>query len=268
MIISSDNVNIKFLKNLKNKHFRKKNGYFIIEGIKLIEEALIQGISFHSVFYSPSIELSSHGHSLLSELLKISPSFLISNSLMNSLSDTTTPQGIMAVLKADNILEYYDNNTDFSDGIWLLAYEIQDPGNLGTIIRTADAAGVRGVFLSPGTVDVFNSKVLRATMGSIFHLKLFHLQDVLSFIYESEKKSVTFYSTHVSHGVIYSQIKYVFPSILIIGNEGHGLSDDIISSSHNIVNIPIYGHSESLNVSVAAGVILYEMARQKYDIVL
>jgi len=267
MITSADNTNIKFLKSLRNKNVREKNGYFVIEGFKLIKEAFLSGVNIQSVFYSPSLDLSPDGQSFLQKLLKIcSSSYFISNSLMNSLSDTTTPQGIMAVLKSDNLVTIYDNNMDFDHGIWLLVYEIQDPGNLGTIIRTADAAGVSGIFLSPGTVDIFNSKVIRSTMGSIFHIKLFHLKNILSFISDARKKNVNFFSTNVSQGKSYFQVKYTFPCVLVVGNEGHGISEDIISLSDSILNIPIYGNSESLNVGVATGIILYEMARHKYDI--
>jgi TrmH family RNA methyltransferase len=103
-------------------------------------------------------------------------------------------------------------------------------------------------------------------MGSIFHIKLFHLKNILSFISDARKKNVNFFSTNVSQGKSYFQVKYTFPCVLVVGNEGHGISEDIISLSDSILNIPIYGNSESLNVGVATGIILYEMARHKYDI--
>jgi TrmH family RNA methyltransferase len=261
MITSQENPGIKFLKSLLTPQGRRKNNSFIIEGFKLFREALTAGSNIEVFFYSPGAIESQEGL-FLKEIIRKNTvnSCLISDVLMKSLCDTVSPQGILAVIKKEID---YNEEIDFSDHIWLLAYEIQDPGNLGTIIRTADAAGVKGIFLSQGTVDVTNPKVIRATMGSFFHIKLFKIKNMESFILNSKKKGVTFITTSVSSGKEYFNIKYPSPSVLIVGNEGHGLPDDIIQGSDLTVTIPVYGKAESLNVGIASGIILYEIARQK-----
>ncbi|OQA18271.1 MAG: putative TrmH family tRNA/rRNA methyltransferase [bacterium ADurb.Bin363] len=246
---------------------RRKKGYFIVEGFKLFREALLSGVAIESLFYSPgSFYASVSDRKLLENTLKDSniQTYLISESIMASLCDTVTPQGILSVLSGE--VPYYSKEIDFFNEIWLLAFEVQDPGNLGTIIRTADAAGVAGIFLSPGSADVTNPKVLRATMGSFFHMKLFKLKDTESFILTSKKKGVIFISTSISCGSDYFQMQYSYPLVLIIGNESHGLTDKIISLSDFTVTIPIYGRAESLNVGVASGIILYEIVRQKRNV--
>ncbi|MEQ8168888.1 MAG: RNA methyltransferase [Candidatus Eremiobacterota bacterium] len=262
MITSHDNPRIKFLKSLLTTQGRKKNKSFIIEGFKLFQEALNSGSQIECFFYSPAALEGREGLFLTDIIEKKNiNSCLISDSIMNSLCDTVSPRGLVAVIKKEI---NYTEEIDFSDHIWLMAYEIQDPGNLGTIIRTADAAGVKGIFLSTGTVDVTNPKVIRATMGSFFHTGLFKIKDIESFMLQSRKKGVTFITTSVSSGKEYFNIKYRTPVVLIAGNEGHGLPDDIIHQSDITVTIPVYGKAESLNVGIATGIILYEIARQKH----
>ncbi len=261
MITGHDNPKIKLLKSLLTTQGRKKNSSFIIEGFKLFHEALNSGSHIECFFYSPSA-LESREGLFLKDIIeeKTINSCLISNSIMNSLCDTVSPQGLIAIIKKEIA---YTEEIDFSNHIWLIAYEIQDPGNLGTIIRTADAAGVKGILLSAGTVDVTNPKVIRATMGSFFHIDLFKIKNIGAFISNSRKKGVTFITTSVTSGRNYFNIKYRTPAVLIVGNEGHGLPEDIIRQSDITVTIPVYGKAESLNVGIASAIILYEMARQK-----
>ncbi|MEQ8187060.1 MAG: RNA methyltransferase [Candidatus Eremiobacterota bacterium] len=262
MITRHDNPRIKHLKSLLTTKGRKKNKSFIIEGFKLFQEALNSGSHIECFFYSPATLEGREGLFLKNIIEKNTiNSCPVSDPIMNSLCDTVSPQGLVAVIKKEID---YAGEIDFSDHIWLLAYEIQDPGNLGTIIRTADAAGVKGIFLSSGTVDVTNPKVIRATMGSFFHIKLFKINDIESFMINARKKGVTFVTTSVSSGKEYFNIEYHPPLVLIAGNEGHGLPDNIIQRSDINITIPVYGKAESLNVGIASGIILYEIARQKH----
>ena len=262
MITSKDNSKIKFARSLKQGKNRRKYGKFIIEGFKIVEEAIKSRVKIDSLFYCPkALESSPENINLLEGLKKnrITETYFISDSLMNSISDTVTSQGIIAII--DDIVPLFEDREDnFTGSIWLLACEIQDPGNLGTIIRTADAAGASGILLSPGTADPTSPKVIRATMGSIFHIKLLRLKDVKSFILSTGKKGVTFASAHIAKGKFYNKVDYKFPLVLIAGNESRGLPSDITALSDIIINIPIYGSAESLNVAVASGIILYEIA--------
>jgi len=262
MITSKENQKIKFAKSLKKGRNRKKYKCFLAEGFKLIQEAIKAGMEIECLFYSPgAYEGRKENILFLKKLLqnKIMESHFISDSLMNSLCDTVTGQGIMAVLKGE-IPEIED--MDFSDNIWVLVFEVQDPGNLGTIIRTAEAAGAAGLFISPGTADPTGPKVIRSAMGAYFHIKLFTLKNTEKFIINSRNKGVKFIATHVSTGEDFSETNYNLPLVLLLGNEGQGLPENIISLSDHLINIPIYGSGESLNVGVAAGIILYEIRKK------
>lgn len=263
MITSKENSKFKFIKSLQTGHNRKKSNSFIIEGFKLIREALDVDISLESIFYSPlAFQAPREEQKFLNDILsKDITSYYISDNLMKELSETVTPRGLLAVVKKN----FSDPvNVDFGKDFWVFSCDIQDPGNLGTIIRTADASGAKGIFLSPDTVDVTSPKVIRSTMGSFFHLKLYKLKDMEEFIINSKKEGVTFISTDVREGRNYIEINYNFPLVLIAGNEGQGIGPEILSLSDFCVNIPIYGKAESLNVGVAAGIILYEIGRQKF----
>ena len=179
--------------------------------------------------------------------------------LFEKISDTVASQGIVGVVKLpDNSHSEIKEN-----GLYIALDRLQDPGNLGTIIRTADAAGVDGILVSKGTVDPFNAKVLRSTMGSIFKVNLIFEDDLKERLVSEQKNGAKVLVTNLENAANYNEINYMGTLIIVIGNEGSGVSSDIINMATQNVKIPIWGEAESLNASVAAGILMYEAAKTR-----
>ena len=141
---------------------------------------------------------------------------------------------------------------------------IQDPGNLGTIIRTADAFGVDGILISEGSVDGYNPKVVRATMGSIFRVNILHIKKSLNILEELKNRGIKIYSTSLQGKNYIQEINFKIPSLLIIGNESKGVSDELLNMAHSLIKIPMVGKAESLNAAVASSIIMYEAMKQRF----
>lgn len=241
MITSLQNHQVKAWKKLHQRKYRQQTRMFIIEGNHLVEEAITSDWQIEHIIVREDIEPSSsftNNHVIW-----------VSRDVFNHLSQTKTPQGIMAVVRMKEFSVIQGNQ--------LLAIDaIQDPGNLGTIIRTADAAGYDGIILGKGTVDVFNDKVIRATQGSLFHIPFIQgrLQDYLK---KLKREKFTIIASALRHAKHYQEIKNVNKFALLLGNEGSGVKKELIQLAHECVQIPIYGRAESLNVSVAAGILMY-----------
>jgi RNA methyltransferase, TrmH family len=254
MITSKQNTKVKLVQSLQSSsRTRKSENKFVIEGIRLAEEAIASNWKTDFVLYTD--EISQRGKSLLSKYENRGVlSTLVSTKLMRLMSDTETPQGLLVVLVWQSMP--LPEPMDFI----IVADRIRDPGNLGTIIRTADAAGVQAVITTPGTVDFLSPKVIRAGMGSHFHLP------VLSKDYEqleSLSKSLNFYLASVNEGFPYTDNNFQLPTAIVIGNEAEGASQEMVHLANKKIQIPMLGKSESLNAATAAGVLLFEVARQR-----
>jgi TrmH family RNA methyltransferase len=253
---------LKELFKLKTKKGRTQEGKFLIEGLRLCEEAANSFWSIESVFYTQSFEEKIRGKKLLQKLQKLNFRMIqVKNHDLQKLSDTETPQGIMCVVKTMNhpIEDLWKKNFEF-----MVALDgIRDPGNVGTLIRTADALGVDGVILSDDTVEPYNPKVVRSTMGSIFHLPIFDEIDLEKTIPELKKRKFKILGTDVKEGKSLDNPDYSGKICLLMGNEGEGLNKNLIELSDEIIHIPIYGKAESLNVAVAGGILLYEVNRKR-----
>lgn len=178
-----------------------------------------------------------------------------------SLSDTRTPQGILTVLRQQT----FDREQVFARAcpLILLLENLQDPGNAGTILRTAEAAGVTAVFLTEGSVDLYSPKTTRATMGSIYRVPHFYEPDAVSFLRELSERGIASYAAHL-HGVrSYTDCSYRSGSAFIIGNEGNGITDETARAAGTLIRIPMMGRVESLNAAMAAGILMYEAQRQR-----
>ena len=277
IISSKDNKKIKYIRSLLEKgSIRKKNRSFVVEGIKLVDEALEYGgvleIVISESLYGEIISGDLTGNTLLSDNDKYITKYVrlgnsltvVSDAVFKSVSETTTPQGILAVVEMpkyrlleENFLEKANEKTG---KIKLLILEdTADPGNLGTIMRTAEAAGVTGVIMGKGTVDIFNPKVVRASMGSIFRLPFAYVDDLKSVIMGLKKEGISFYATHLKGKESYRDISYSSKAGILIGNEARGLSDEIANLADTYVIIPMQGRVESLNASVAAALMMYEV---------
>jgi TrmH family RNA methyltransferase len=245
MITSLQNNQVKRWKKLQTRKERMKTGTFLVEGFHLIEEARASNWKIKEFIIREDVEIPSWCDD---ELI-----IVVSDIVFQHIAQTNTPQGIIAVIEM--------NRNSASTGNQVLMIDcIQDPGNLGTIIRTADAAGFSAVILGKGTVDLYNDKVIRATQGSLFHIPIIQGY-LLEEINVLKQAGFTIWATALKHSKVYTEIPIPEKTALILGNEGAGVHEDILQVADSIVKIPIYGKAESLNVSIAAGILMYHLKR-------
>lgn len=258
MITSSSNSKIKLVRRLQSRsQDRKAEAAFIIEGVRLIEEAISVGWPMLFVLYDEN--LSSRGKTLLDtrQNQNIDDMHQISTSLMAEISDTETSQGILAVLPQK--IHPLPASPDFV----ILIDQVRDPGNLGTILRAAEAMGASGVVLTPGTVDAFSPKVIRAGMGAHFHLPIQHLpwHEIHAYL----KELPVFLATSDAEKSLW-EVDFTQPCTLLIGGEAFGASPLGEQMATSRINIPMAGRAESLNAAVAAGILMAEVMRQRHDL--
>lgn len=256
MITSESNPTVKHIKGLQQKKNRVKYKQFVIEGLRIIQEALQHQESIAHILYSDSLLKLKGGEAFLAQIQDSHQPIYISDKLLEMLTETEHPQGILAVVE---MREYSLESLFKKDQLFFVVLDrIQDPGNLGTIIRTAEGAGVDGVFLTKGCVDPYNSKTLRSTMGAIFHLPVVQWeeeQELIPFLKEWQVKVI---ATDLSTNQFYDTISYKGKTALVFGNEANGIDSTLLEQADEIVKIPIVGKIESLNASVAAGILIYK----------
>ncbi len=268
VITSVQNPQIKRLHQLLERKGREAQGRFLIEGAHLVEEALKSGAEVLTILYDSERDMDAACRRALENHPQNAQVIAASSAVLAKLSETKSPQGIVAEVKkyqADWNEWLKARATASEDLLLLLLDEIQDPGNLGTILRTAEAAGVDGVVLGKGSVDLYNGKVMRSTMGALFRLPVFtrSLPDVAD-----EWKAMggsLLVSTLHEKSMAYDRVDYVPKTAIVIGNEGRGVSAAMIERADQLVHIPIYGQAESLNAAVAAGVFVYEAQRKRKE---
>lgn len=251
-ISSVNNKTIKDLAKLNKKKYREDTGMYIIEGFHLIEEALKAGRKFQYLLGTDEAlnKVEEYGVDLSNKSV-----ILINKAITRHLSSTKNSQEIFMVLKIDQPKEF-----PFNYGKWVLLDNLADPGNVGTIIRTADAAGFDGVVLSPESVDLYNPKTQRAMQGSQFHIELIK-QDLASVITTLKSYDIPVYASMLDKTAKELPDFEKVPQLgLVIGNEAHGVSDFIAKLSDEKLYIPIKGQAESLNAAVAAGIMIYHFA--------
>ncbi len=250
----------KYFRSLKNKKFRNIEGKFIIEGIKFCQEAINAKAKINTFLFHPQTFSST----VLDDFLKICserkiPYYEISDNMLNILSDTVHSQGIIS------IIEKREHNINFHDLNFILAIDAaQDPGNVGTIIRTAAWFNIDAILLGTGSVDLYNSKVLRSTMGSIFHFPILENITLLNHLNKLHHQGFSIYCADVHGANDYHKIRYSKKKILVVGNENKGISAEIASISESSIKIPQLGKIESLNLAIATGILLSKMVN--YDI--
>jgi len=244
-IQSTKNSRVKEWKKLLTKKERDLTGRYIIEGEHLIEEALKTN-DVIEIILQENIQIPD------SWMFRDMPSITtITADISKIISDTKTPQGIFAICRKKEITINLTKQKRF-----LLFDGVQDPGNIGTMIRTADAVGVDLVIVGEGTGDIYNPKVIRSAQGSHFHLPIVS-GDIHTWIESFKKSDIPVYGTALEGAVSYKEISPTESFALIVGNEGAGVAPDILKKTDKNLYIPIYGQSESLNVAVAAGILLY-----------
>jgi len=243
---------------LKEKKYRDECGQFIIEGLRFVNEIPDNYIIKEYVFSE-----SFSNEKALYEFEKKGKCFVFDEKTFKEISDTNSPQGIMAVLEKKTFTPEDIIKNSGKNPVYIIAEELNDPGNLGTIIRTADACKTDGIFLSKGSVDLYNSKVLRSTMGSLFHIPTAVDGTIDEYAALLRKNGVTIYAAHLKGEKMLYDIDLTGPSAFLIGNEARGLSDEASELADMLIKIPMPGKAESLNASVAASVLMYEAVRQR-----
>lgn len=255
MITASKNSQVKNLTQLiKKAKARNEQRLFVVEGIKMFAEA--PGEWMEKVYLSESFERE-EAHRKLTEGISYE---VLSDSVYQSVSDTRTPQGILALLRQP---EYRLEDLLVPDCRLLILEDIQDPGNLGTMLRSAEAAGVDGVVLSKKTADIFNPKVIRSTMGSIFRVKFVSVDDFTGTLDLLKQYGVRLFAADLAGTGLYHEADYRGKTGFLIGNEGNGLSPETLKRADTRIRIPMEGQVESLNAAIAATLLMYEAARQR-----
>ncbi len=260
-ITSSSNPVIKEIKSLHKKKMRWINRLYMAEGIKMAEEIVNNGYEAKYLVFAESLLDLQGGKELFERIKHMKNLINVPEKLFKEISDVETPQGIMAVLPFREIS--LEDITERQNPFIILLDRVQDPGNLGTIIRTADAFGVDGIIISEGSVDVYNPKVVRATMGSLFRMNIYHADNTVKTIKKLKDKGIRVYSTSLKGESFIHQVDFTVPTLLIIGNESKGVSDELLDMADMLVKIPMTGGAESLNAAVASSVIMYEVLRQR-----
>lgn len=259
-ITSKENALIKQIIKLKEKKHRDNYCKYLIEGVKLIKEAIQENAKIEKIIICEDALNSSFLQKNLGQDLEKFECVSVPNSIFKILTDVENPQGILAIVeKTSN-----EEKIDYTQDIILALDDVQDPGNLGTIIRTADSVGLKQIIISKGTVDAYNSKVIRSTMGAIFRVKIIIAQDFTKTLEEIKQKNyeIMVTSLDAKKSIYDTNFKN---KIIVIGNEANGVSKEIINLADEKAIIPMLGKTESLNASVATGVILYEYVRQKIN---
>ena len=256
MITSISNAQVKYLLQLQKKSkVRNEEKVFLVEGIRMFVEVpaeRVEKVYVSETFYNKKkeeIDFSNYKMEILSD------------TVFQYVSDTKTPQGILCVVKQKE----YDVKKllEAKNPHFMVLDNLQDPGNLGTIVRTAEGAGVDAVFMSKDTVDIYNPKVIRSTMGSIYRMPVVYVEDLIALLEAFKAKGIKSYAAHLEGKNSYDQESYNEGTAILIGNEGNGLREEVSNAADVWVKIPMLGQVESLNAAIAASVMMFEVARQR-----
>lgn len=254
MITSTSNEQVKNIIQLKEKaKVRRQKKLFVVEGIKMFRE--IPKDKLVSVFVSEKFEKENE------ELLSHTDYILLSDSVFKKISDTVTPQGILAIVKQNEFtVEDIIERRDKERSCIVVLDRLQDPGNLGTIVRTGEGAGITGIVMSNDSVDLYNPKVIRSTMGSVFRVPVAVVPDLQDAIKKMKQNGIETYAAHLN-GMEYQKGAFGKNIALLIGNEAKGLSDEVSVMADKLIKIPMEGKVESLNAAVATAILMYEARR-------
>lgn len=255
MITSINNPAVKNIIALQKKpRLRREQEVFLVEGPKLVSE-IPEGY-LKELYVSE--EFAAEGQ--WEGLLEGKPCERVSARVLREMSDTQTPQGILAVVR--------QRHSELSDMLrqerphLLLLEDIQDPGNLGTMLRAGEGAGVTGIVMSRGCVDIYNPKVIRSTMGSVYRVPFVYADDFHETLCEI-KKSCRVYAAHLKGEAYYDEADYTEATAMIIGNEAKGIREETAALADTLIRIPMEGQVESLNAAIAASILMYEVYRQR-----
>lgn len=249
VITSTSNEQIKYIVQLKEKaKVRRTEGKFVVEGIKMFSEIPTEDLV--SVYVSESF--------VSTNPLKNINYQIVSDNVFKKISDTVTPQGILAVVKQKKYtVEEILASRNKKKSCIVVLDRLQDPGNLGTIVRTGEGAGISGIIMSSDCADIYNPKVIRSTMGSIFRVPFTVVEDLPNAIEQLREDGVTTYAAHLK-GEDYNKADLSKDVAFLIGNEARGLSNEVSAKADKLIKIPMEGKVESLNAAVATAILMYQ----------
>lgn len=258
VITSKDNEQIKQIKKLKDKKYRDENKKYLVEGTRLIEDAIQEKADIDTIIICEEcIKKETLESKLLYEIAKYNCIY-VNKTIFDSITDVKNPQGVMAVMNQKE----KQTKIDYKQDVIVILDNIQDPGNMGTILRTVDSVGLNQIIISKNSADVYNTKVIRSTMGAIFRINIIESDDLTKTLKTVQKNGFTVMTTDLHAQESIYDIEYSKTAI-IIGNEANGVSKELLQIADKRIKIPMLGKTESLNASVATGIILYEYVRQK-----
>ncbi len=253
-ITSKENQTYRLCVKLASRKYRDSLGQYLVEGEKLIYDAIQSGQTIKAVLAVEDYHLS---HDFPCQIATID------RPLFNKLAQTATSQGIIAIVEKQRITkEDFLKRLEKKSGNAVLLDRLQDPGNIGTIIRTADAAGYSGVMTIKGTADLYSPKIVRAAAGSLFRMPVFPAETPQQAVSLLEEAGKTVFATGFDTDLFYYEVEMKRDIGLIIGNEGNGISSELMRLAHKVIKIPMEGKIDSLNASVAAGILMYESVRK------
>ncbi len=268
MITSRTNVQIKELVRLqRDARFRRENGLFVVEGLKLVREAAQYG-QLQRIFISQSLYGQMWGGKSEREVAgdfsggeEEAVAEIVSDPVFRQVSDTVTPQGILGTARIPAFS--LEGLLQSGQGPFLLLDDLRDPGNLGTILRTAEGAGASGVILSRASVDLLNPKAVRSTMGAVFRVPFLYVPDLPAAIRKMRERQIAVFGAMMEGSIEYDKVDYRRTVGIVIGNEANGISEAVAGALTASIRIPMEGKAESLNAATAAAIILYESYRQR-----
>ena len=260
MITSSANKKVKQVVQWQTRaKERKRDNVYLVEGFKMFEEAPEESIL--EVYVSEDV--MQRLTEVLREKLDRTGYELVASDIFRKMSDTQTPQGILTVLRQPEYeLEELISGTN---PLLVVLENLQDPGNLGTIIRTGEGAGITGVIMSEQTVDIFNPKTIRATMGSVYRVPFVYVKDLADTLQKLHNKGIHTYAAHLKGTDYYDEFSFDKPTAFLIGNEGNGLKKETADLAEHYLKIPMEGQVESLNAAIATSLLIYEAHRQRHS---
>lgn len=265
MLAGKNNPRVKYVRRLTRRKYRDQEGKFIVEGVRFVEEAAGARWPLEMVLYSPKLSENPRGAHLLGLLDRQGvPMLAVEDQLLAQLTDTESPQGVLAVAPVPR-------HQPATSAAWnnpacdllVLVDGIRDPGNLGTMIRSADAAGAQGLFITRGTVDPYNAKTLRSTMGSIFRVPIVMIRELDGFLAFLKSGGWKLVAGDLAAGRMLYHSDLTGRVVMVVGGEAYGITEAVRQGVDEKVLIPMPGGAESLNAGVALGIMLYEVVRQR-----
>lgn len=245
---------------LGKKRERDRQSLFVVEGGKMFGEAPAERISRVYIAQGAEKEMYARYGDKLSGL----SCEIVADEVFAKMSDTVTPQGILCLVRQQHYnIEEILRQSNEKQMLFIMLEDIQDPGNLGTIFRTAEAAGADGVIMSSRTADIYNPKTIRSTMGAVYRVPFFYTEDLSSIIKVLQEKGIFVYAAHLGARGFYDTYDYRKSTAFLVGNEANGLRDETAGCADALLGIPMEGKVESLNAAVASSILLYEAYRQR-----